>query len=75
MTIKQEKKTSRKTITTVLRTILSLTIPMTLALFSSLAATFIFHANNDASYFYNAWYLFCKLCFPCVPLMMLYIMK
>jgi len=58
-----------------LRTIASLIIPTTIALLLSLVATFIMQANNGASYFYNAWFLFCKVFFPCLPLMMLFILK
>ena len=57
------------------RTVTSLVIPMTFALFLSLFATFLFHANQNASYFHNAWFLFCKLFFPSTPVMMWFITK
>src|SRR5574344_1210718 len=60
---------------TILRTIASISIPTALAFIISLFATFVMHANDGASYFYNTWFLFCKLLFPCLPLMMLFIMK
>ena len=60
---------------TILRTIASVSIPAALAFILSLFTTFVMHANGGASYFYNAWFLFCKLFFPCLPLMMLFIMK
>lgn len=65
----------RSAFNTFLRTITSLSIPMTLALILSLFATFVLRANDGASYFYNAWYLFCKLFFPCTPFMMWFILK
>ncbi|MFA6937789.1 MAG: hypothetical protein WCQ67_06125 [Treponema sp.] len=70
-----EKPDFRTILKTAFRTVTSLAIPMTLALFLSLFATFVFHANQDATYFYNAWYLFCKLFFPSTPLMMWFITK
>ena len=73
---RSEKKSDFRTILkTAFRTVTSLAIPMTLALILSLFATFVFHANEDATYFYNAWYLFCKLFFPSTPLMMWFITK
>lgn len=71
----QKKENSRKAIITMIRTVISLFIPLTAALFVSLVTTFALHSNGDANYFYNVWFMFCKLFFPCTPFMMYFIMK
>lgn len=71
----QKKENRKNALITTIRTIASLLIPLTAALCISLFATFVFHANGGANYFYNTWFLFCKLFFPCTPLMMYFIMK
>lgn len=75
MKAEQKKENSRRTIVTMVRTIMSLFIPLTAALFVSLITTFALHANDGAGYFYNVWFMFCKLFFPCTPFMMYFIMK
>lgn len=71
----QKKENNRKAIKTMVKTVISLFIPLTAALFVSLVTTFALHANDGASYFYNVWFMFCKLFFPCTPFMMHFIMK
>ena len=75
MKAEQKKENSRRAIVTMLRTLISLFIPLTAALFVSLVATFALHANDGAGYFSNVWFMFCKLFFPCTPFMMYFIMK
>lgn len=75
MKAEQKKENNRRALVTMVRTFASLLIPLTAALFVSLVATFVVHANGGAGYFYNVWFLFCKMFFPCTPFMMYFIMK
>lgn len=55
------------------RTLKSFWIPFLISLFISIPATFIFNLNGSAHFFSNTLYIFSKMFFFSLPLMMWYI--
>ena len=57
------------------RTVSSLFIPLAISALVSIFATFVFRMNGGTNYFRNVLEIFCKILFPSLPLMMMWITK